>query len=271
MKVKDIFDERGQFLTQEDLERNFKIKTNFLDINKLKRAIPKPWVNMLCGQGEVRAVQDTDQAGFTFSTINSLTALGCYKILVKQKATPPVAKLKWEKEILIQEENWPKIYMLPYSTTRETKLQSFQFKLLHRIIPCKKWLFNIKISDSPLCVACGETDDLAHFFYLCPDIKAFWQSFQLWWQNNIGQRTVLQTEDVLFGLYECVQNKYQLNYIILAAKWFIYGKKLQEKKPCFYDFLPVLKLKIKVEKCVLLGQNKAHLFDKHWAKIYDSL
>ncbi len=40
------------------------------------------------------------------------------------------------------------IFKLPFHTVRDTKLQSFQFRLLHRIIPCNKWLNTIKIKNS---------------------------------------------------------------------------------------------------------------------------
>ncbi len=43
---------------------------------------------------------------------------------------------------------WPRIFKLPFQVIRETKIQAFQYKILHRIISCNKWLFNIKIKTS---------------------------------------------------------------------------------------------------------------------------
>ncbi len=42
---------------------------------------------------------------------------------------------------------WPRIFKLPFQVIRETKIQTFQYKILHRIISCNKWLFNIKIKN----------------------------------------------------------------------------------------------------------------------------
>ncbi len=37
-----------------------------------------------------------------------------------------------------------------FHTTRETKLQSFQYRILHRTITCRKKLYDMKLVDSPI-------------------------------------------------------------------------------------------------------------------------
>ncbi len=47
-----------------------------------------------------------------------------------------------------------------------------------RVIPCNKWLYNIKIKESAICNHCNEVDDIPHFFFLkCSKVKEFWT----WW------------------------------------------------------------------------------------------
>ena len=50
----------------------------------------------------------------------------------------------------------------PYIYLRETKLQSFQYKIINRIINCNKKLFDMKIEHSPVCSYCDQTDDIGH-------------------------------------------------------------------------------------------------------------
>ncbi len=44
------------------------------------------------------------------------------------------------------------------------KIQTFQYKVLYRVIPCNKWLYNIKIKDSEICEWCNEVDDIVYYF-----------------------------------------------------------------------------------------------------------
>ncbi len=62
-------------------------------------------------------------------------------------------------------------------TTRETKLQSFQYRILHRTITCRKILYDMKLVDSPNCLYCNNIDDIKHFLLSGEKTRNFWQSF----------------------------------------------------------------------------------------------
>ncbi len=40
---------------------------------------------------------------------------------------------------------WHRIIKLSFLVTRETRLQTFQYLLIHRLIPCNNWLCDKKI------------------------------------------------------------------------------------------------------------------------------
>ncbi len=56
-------------------------------------------------------------------------------------------KLNEEFAALNSGENktWKRIFNISFTVLRDTKLQSFQYKIIHNIIPCNKWLHTIKI------------------------------------------------------------------------------------------------------------------------------
>ncbi len=56
------------------------------------------------------------------------------------------------------------MFRLPFKTVRDTKIQTFQCRIIQNIIPCNKWLDNIKIKNSPVCDYCNKVDDLPHYF-----------------------------------------------------------------------------------------------------------
>ncbi len=40
---------------------------------------------------------------------------------------------------------WKRIFKVPFNTCRETKIQTLQYRIIHCILLCNKWLFNIKV------------------------------------------------------------------------------------------------------------------------------
>ncbi len=67
--------------------------------------------------------------------------------------------------------------------TESSKLQSFQYRILHRTITCRKKLYDMKLVDSPNCLYCNNIDDIKHFLLSCEKTRNVWQSFFLWWNR----------------------------------------------------------------------------------------
>ncbi len=61
----------------------------------------------------------------------------------------PICINKWTKLFLeldsVSISTWIRIFKLPFRTVRDTKLQTFQYKSIHHIIPWNVLLFNSKI------------------------------------------------------------------------------------------------------------------------------
>ncbi len=70
--------------------------------------------------------------------------------------------------------SWHSIFKLPIIVLRNTNIRTFQYKALHRVIPCNKWLYNIKIKDCEICEYCNKVDDIVHFFLKPLKVRDFW-------------------------------------------------------------------------------------------------
>ena len=130
-----------------------------------------------------------------------------------------------------------------------SQLRSFQFWLLHRILPCKKYLYVIRQIESPLCVSCQEIETLGHMLFECPVVNDFWQEFTNWWREKIVYidnilmiAVILETEND--------RHKKVLNFCILAAKWYVYKCKLGEKRLNFTSFLYELSYMMEIERYI---------------------
>ncbi len=87
------------------------------------------------------------------------------------------------KNLLNIDEIWNRMFCLPFKICRKTKIQSFQYKLIHRVIACNAWLKTIRIKNTPTCQYCNEYDDIQHLFLFCSKTHDFWEYFSNWWKN----------------------------------------------------------------------------------------
>ncbi len=87
----------------------------------------------------IRGVQPLSiLSGCTITIINVIRVVQPYQIddiLILNKYVRPTALDKWQGIYCIEENDWLDIFKLCYFCSRETKLQSLQFKIVHRIIP----------------------------------------------------------------------------------------------------------------------------------------
>ena len=131
---------------------------------------------------------------------------------------------KWaESGYDFTEEKWQKIFSLPYKCCKSSKLQSQQYRVLHRYVPTQKFLFVRKISDSPKCKFCEDVDTIEHFLVYCGRVHRLWkQLFRSLRQGTKGFIPV-RAGTVIFGRPDLPS---VMNYIVLLGKQYILRQKL---------------------------------------------
>ncbi len=140
-------------------------------------------------------------------TLENITCKDFYcHLLNTDPPHTPTALQKWSVHYPIFKEAsanvWPRIFKLPFKTIRDTKIQTFQYRIIQNTIPCNKLLHNIKKKNSPVCDYCNNVDDLPHYFIRCPKVAEFWCYWFNWWENlsgiDIRDNQVIE-ECILFG------------------------------------------------------------------------
>ena len=202
-----------------------------------------------------------------------------YLELIRKKIKTPTCITKW-KEIYpgfhnAHDELWSNIFYLAFSTTRDTNLQTFQYKIIHRLITCQKNLFEMKLVEKPSCTYCNDTDDISHFFLFCPKVNEFWNVFFNWW-NTLGDIQIQYDcesleESILFGFQAEGDILNVLNFCILLAKYYIYKQRIHNNNSIdFYQYLVQLKYKLKLEQTICTYNNNQNVFEKY-IFIYEQL
>ena len=227
-----------------------------------------PLVNNYCTEPKLFMSAQNEFKQFTDFTSRELYD----KMLINSNSRHvPASKVKWEESLSSNILNWKLIYSNAFKSCRSTKLQSFQYKIINRVIACNHWLFNIKIKDNPNCDSCKIDDTLAHFFIECVHVKPFWISFKQWWKRCGDIQQTVSDVDILLGYSTVTPNKC-LNYLLIQAKKYIYDKKMNEIKVIsFYSFLHHIKTELILEKSICDHNGNLNYFEATFGCVFNNL
>jgi hypothetical protein len=242
-----------------------------MQYNSLKDAIPKEWREKLKTEEVYKEmIADNDALYVELNKqniqVNYISNKEIYWKIIKQIQIPHVTKDKWETELNIDSECWTYYFQNPI-LIRDTKIRSFQYKLIFNLIPCNLYLYRIGKANSFKCNFCQEIDNISHYFYNCNSTKQFWSGVQNWWNTMEEDEITIDKLTALMGIRSKRSKFDKLNVCLQMARWHIYIEKLNGKEPFLYKLLCMLKYKIKIEKLICLRSNNIRKFNKIWGEI----
>ena len=274
LRVYDILDHNGTFLDGEQILQKYGIRVNFLELLQIRQSIPFEWRRVIENSGPTSNVEGPF---FTYngkiieiSKANSKTAYIVFRDSINK---PPTCIRKWQEIFPHMNELLQKdIFSRPFIITKETKLQSFQYQIIHRNIYCRKKLYEMTLVDSPNCEHCGALDTLTHFFVDCHYVSQFWIKLQDWINAvyNEIHPFLFTNESIIFGIEQVTDFSKVINYITLIAKYFINTIRL--KSSHILDmrvFFSILKYKLRIEKNISMRNQNSH-FDK-FSRIFEAI
>lgn len=209
--------------------------------------------------------------------MSSKTTRLIYYTLVKL-VKPSVTSQTWWNEVFPinaedQQEYWASVYRNPYKAARDTKLQAFHFRIVHRFLPCNKFLKNknIHINRDDRCSFCPASDTLEHFMFYCPMVVAFRGEVTSWFSREADIHINVSLRAFLFGIPDSTPHAKFINFTLLFIKFFIYHLKLfHQGSMNIIHFLRDFRARLQMEKYLTRIEQKQHKFIK-WQRIYDAL
>jgi hypothetical protein len=273
--IHDICNRDGTLLTSQEVELKFDIKCDFMKYTALKDVIPLEWRKKLkTMKVDENAISFKEQPhlkiGKQYKPIQLITNKDIYWSFVSKKQVKPVITESIQMEFGIENEKWEEIFMLP-KVIQDTKIRTFQYKILFNLIPCNLYLKRIKRSDTDKCFNCNLLDDIAHYFYECRENRNFWNSFTKWWENITGNVVSINSKVTRLGYLEDDTKKDTLNACLLLAKWYIYRCRLDQSQPFLYKYLCNLRYHIIVEKLIAIQNNRLEKYIQMWQLVDDYL
>lgn len=275
----DILGKNNTFLTPEELSRDFGLNDKkILNYFTVRHSIPNEWKSILNNSNPIDPEYTIELGCPIYYRNNEPFELeftnnkDLYWSFVSQKCKSEIYSVNyWAKVFDIDPKTFDKIRQVPYLSTRETKVQSLQYKILNLFYPCGLKLKQWKIFDSSKCRHCTEVDDILHHFCDCWQIKLFWNSLNMWWRHLCSMCKAVEPKDIILGFTGKGCHIHVKNFVLLCAKWFIYRTKYLEETCVFLNFLPELKSKILINRRISVSNKKLDSFLETWGEILDCL
>ena len=121
------------------------------------------------------------------------------------------------------------MYNNVYTITKETYLQTFQYKIINRTVNCRYNLHKWKLQQSGKCFYCNQIDTIEHHLYFCHVTDRFWKKTTEWLKELTNIKINFTVCEIIFGIvnicYDGDSIDYVRNYLILLGKWFKFSLK----------------------------------------------
>lgn len=262
--IDDFTDHIGRLLSYAGFMARFNVPIGFLQYISVISAIPTSWKRRLIGS---EPLSMEEKRVFPHITIQE-KKIPIHAVKVSFylnawiKVRKPHSQLKWEQEN-VRFDEWNKVYLLPFKMTTSTKLQSLQYRIVHRYFPTRRFLCIRGVVDDPFCNECGELDIIQHYFAECY-VRIFWGALFERVNGKVNQRNRFHaaTKNIIFG---APGKSLVVNFIILIAKQFIVNRRFKDERICWADFVDVLRRHFSMEKIVAAKKKVIDKFINKWS------
>ena len=275
--VDDLFKMNGTAYTHVEFCNKYRINVSHLDYIALIDSIPSNWRKMLKCSNFVPVQPRLEDIfvvkGKNEKPVSLMKSKEFYVMLCERVTVQPTCKTKWNEyhKISFLDTQWKQIFGLPFILTKNTKIQEFQYKIIHRVYASDSYVSNFDKSVSKICNQCKTKNDIIHTFVTCSNVEMFWIEFETWYRT-IDINNTFDIHDicnVIFGILS--KNSFTLNFCILHAKWFIHCQKVRKQGVLFARFCSYLKRILQVEETISTKNKAVDKFNKELGHVFMKL
>ena len=262
--IENLLDHNLDFITYEEFKTRYQINTNFLTYYGVINAISNEYKKSI-KQTNAQQEQPSQQG----QSLKALTTKAIRKIFVNHIFEVPTATQRLIDNGL-PPDRINDYFNLAFSSTKETKLIMFQYKILHNIVFTKEKLFRAKIANSDLCYLCLETkQDLKHMLVTCQFVSEFWEAFLYWYKSRVSVGLELSTINILYGIIGNNHLNKLTNHLLLLAKYYIYCCSITEEPLLLSVYLTIVVNKAEIEKQIAVSVNSPEYYYNKWKPLIE--
>ena len=274
IKVNDFTTVNREILTYNQISRTFDWNISMFSYNIIVSAIPQSWKAKIKGCMENVGIDNSNtiQIKGKSSNLVKVNSKSVYWELLSSKTKLPTSIELWiDLFPFMEAAPWNIIFKSIHNTLLPPYMQTFQYKIVNRILNCRYNLYKWKLKDTPFCIYCKHFDTLEHHLFLCAHSKEFWEQFEKWVSKYLTQGFHLTICEVLFGknIQENDKVKKVINVLISYGKWYVNFCRTNKKRLSFFEFLRLCKSKVETSKYLedlTIERAQNNIFD-----IFDSI
>jgi hypothetical protein len=97
-----------------------------------------------------------------------------YNALQKKNTNKTKSGQKWEQKLdmICSNSKWKTICTIPFTSTQDTNIRWFQFRIVHMILATNVYLSKIGLTSDKLCTFCIQHDEtISHLFWKCQSVQ----------------------------------------------------------------------------------------------------
>lgn len=257
-----IHDTLLRFLSHLELGAKFGITIAFLELLQIRTAILCLWKRMI--QNPAKTDLQTKPTITTYAgdhtSIIGTSSKKTYYTLIDHLKPPVTSQARWNEIFPVNARDtnkyWAAIYKNPYKSVRDTKFQAFAFRLIHRFIPCNRYLRN-RIRTDDRCSFCMSEETIEHFLFHCPIVQTFWRQLVAWFEREADVHLDVPIKEFLFGVPSSEPQARVINFVLIFTKFFVYRQKLfHEGSLELMHYLKEFRRRLQVEKYLISIEGK---------------
>ena len=260
--IQDLFTDNGDFMTLYDFQQKYNFTPPFTTFQGIKLAILSTWPELRNIDGV--APRPCKPSFIEYICRNKKGSRDMYDIFIEELYMKPKSERKWETELnLVPLFDWKTANAHVLKITKDTNFIWFHYRLIHRILPTRKYLYYMKLTNSPLCNFCNEEEDtFLHAFFECEHVNDFWNNVKDWVNQNSNNDIHLSKTDIIFGKFGSHQNA--LNIILLICKMYIFRSARESNRLSLHEIKLKIQYYYQVEKKAFFSKGKYRKFTKRW-------
>ena len=255
IRILDILDKStGNFQTLNEINAKLNMNLTQFNLNSITSAIKPLWRKRIRGKkiltkdyADINLNESYIKIGCKLKHLSKVSTREIYNTLIESVIKTPTAVEKWINMYpFLENYDWTLIFQIPFRIIKEPYLQSFQYKIVNRILNCKENLFKWKLNENNTCQLCNEVDTIEHHLVNCSASKVIWDKLKRWLFSNINIKFMFTECEIIFSLPFIKEAETELiNFVIIITKWYINNAKSNDKPLYFIELLRVIEDKIR--------------------------
>ena len=266
--INNLLDESGRLFGYLDFVQQFNVSLNFVEFYSLIHSLPRQWRMEISEE-----TKKLHQLNLSQKVLEDLLKFDkvCKKtywtLMEFYKTIRRPIESKWSDSLgdnvsyeIIQKYNSANL-----TSTIDSKMRSFQFKILQRILTTNKFLKICKIKEDNSCSFCqAEIETLEHLFWECSLVKSFWDKLSNRLSSRLDLSGVLNAKSIILGVLDR-KDKDVINNILVVCKKYIYNKKFFSKQLNVSEAIQMIKEVIEIEHNIMIRRDMNLIrFNQKW-------